>query len=275
MYGWDEHVNSGSKVRVNGLEVFYVDKGAGEPVVLLHGWASSSFSWRNNFKDLSKTFRTVAPDLPGFGNSERLKTGLHLAPLTDHLLEFLSAVGVEGFSLVGHSMGGVVSSYLASTRPTLVRKLVLINPSLFGTEVGRPPLITRIARVRPIGNVMTKLMVSRPFVRSALRRVYVRKELIDESVVEGYFQSVKRSGTTLLEAANLIGEFSQNVLSGIRCPVLFILGQLDTWVPYERNKALAESMGARVIIIPDAGHNAHEENPNVVNRIITEFLAEL
>ena len=86
MVSWSEHVASGKKAGVGGLEVFYVDRGAGDAVVLVHGWASSSFSWRRVIPHLSQRFRVIALDLPGFGLSQRLPGGLDLEPVRDCLL---------------------------------------------------------------------------------------------------------------------------------------------------------------------------------------------
>lgn len=74
MVGWPEHVKQGIKAVVDGVEVFYVENGVGEPVVLIHGWASSSYSWRRNIPALAEHFRVIALDLPGFGLSQSFQT---------------------------------------------------------------------------------------------------------------------------------------------------------------------------------------------------------
>ncbi|MEM0383559.1 MAG: alpha/beta hydrolase [Candidatus Caldarchaeum sp.] len=271
---WSEHVAAGSKVLVDGVETFYVERGGGRAVLLIHGWASSSFSWRNSLPTLSKSYRTIAVDLPGFGMSQRLPTGLHLELLASHLTSFLDRIRVEKVSLIGHSMGGVVSAYFAASRPSRVEKLVLVNPSLFGSEAGRRPLLMEVGRRRPFGGFLTRLFVSRFVIRRVLRSVYVRKELVDDALVEGYYQSVKRAGTVLLEAVNIMREFSLDVVSRISCPILFVLGRHDTIVPFEKSKQLAEQVGARMYVDPDSGHSVHEENPAAFNNVILEFLED-
>ncbi|MEM4329530.1 MAG: alpha/beta hydrolase [Candidatus Caldarchaeum sp.] len=271
---WSEHVAAGSKVYVDGVETFYVERGGGRAVLLVHGWASSSFSWRNSLPTLSKRYRTIAVDLPGFGMSQRLPTGLHLENLALHLTRFLDIIGVEKFSLIGHSMGGVVSTYVAASWPSRVEKLVLVNPSLFGSEAGRRPIMMEVARKRPFGGLLTRLFVSRFIIRRVLRNVYVKKELVDDYLVEGYYQSVKRAGTVLLEAVNIMREFSLDVVSRITCPTLFVLGEHDTIVPFEKCRQLAEQIGARIYVDPGSGHSVHEENPAAVNNVILEFLKD-
>ena len=272
MVSWAEHVASGKRADVRGLEVFYVDRGAGDAVVLVHGWASSSFSWRRNLPHLSRRFRVIALDLPGFGLSQRLPGGLDLEPVRDVLLGLLDRIGVEVFNLVGHSMGGAISAYVAAKAPERVRRLVLVNPSLFGAEGGRRPLAIKLARRRPIGDLMVRFMVRRSVVRSVLERVYVRREALDEETVDGYYESVRNSGKTLIEAFRIIQGFNPALLRSVRCPVLFVLGRHDVLVPYELSLGLAREIGAEVFVDETSGHNVHEENPEEISRVIAEFL---
>lgn len=272
MVSWEEHVASGRRAVVNGIEAFYVDRGEGEAVVLVHGWASSSFSWRRNVPALSGRFRVIAPDLPGFGLSQRLPGGLDLEGVRGFLLDLLGRIGVERFSLVGHSMGGAISAYVAATSPDRVRRLVLINPSLFGAEGGRRPLTVELARRRPVGDLMVRFMVRKSVVRRVLQQVYVRREVLDEETVKGYYESVRNSGPTLIEAFRLIRSFSADLLRSLRCPILFVLGRHDNFVPFERNVELARAIGAELYVDDSSGHNVHEENPEEVNRVIAGFL---
>ncbi len=270
---WGEHVASGSRILVNGVETFYVDRGSGKVVVLIHGWASSSFSWRYNIHQLSNSLRVIAPDLPGFGLSKPLSAGLHLDSVVKHIARFLEILDVGKFSLVGHSMGGIVAAYLATRSVDNVEKLVLINPSFFVTEDGRMSFIMKIARRRPWGGILSRFLISKFFIRYALKRVYVKKHVVDDMLVEGYYESVKNADASLLDAVNISREFSLDVLSGIKCPVLFILGKLDTLVSCAKNNELAERIGARVFVDEGSGHNVHEESPEEVNRVIIDFLS--
>jgi pimeloyl-ACP methyl ester carboxylesterase len=270
---WAEHVASGKRTEVNGLEIFYIDRGSGDVVVLVHGWASSSFSWRRNVPHLSQRFRVIAPDLPGFGLYQRLPGGLELEHLRKVLLGLLDRIGVREFNVVGHSMGGAISAYIAATTPERVRKLVLVNPSLFGGERGRRPLAMELARRRPIGDLLVRFMVRKSVVRSVLEKVYVRKEALDDETVDGYYESVRSSGKTLIEAYRIIEGFDQGLLRRLRCPVLFVLGRHDVLVPPERTLELAREIGAEVFLDETSGHNTHEENPEEVSRVIAEFLS--
>jgi len=75
-------------------------------VLLIHGWAASSFTWRKVYGPLSDRFHVVAVDLPGFGNSQPLPAGLSLDRVGTHLMALMDALALERFAVVGHSMGG-------------------------------------------------------------------------------------------------------------------------------------------------------------------------
>lgn len=256
---------------VEGVEVFYLDRGAGEALLLVHGWASCSYTWRYNMPALAHHFRVLAPDLPGFGLSQKLPSKFGLEPVSRHLLRFLDLVGVQKFSLVGMSMGGAISSYIAATNSERVRKLVLVNPAIFGLGLRRRVMAELLSR-SPLYEMFGRILTSRWAVRAALRKVYVKSSVVDENLLDAYYRSIKRSGRTLLEALQIMKEFDPGCLLEVKCPVLFVLGGRDRLIPYEKNIEVAKSIGAKVFVDPDSGHVVHEENPRAVNDVIVEFL---
>ncbi|MDW8041756.1 MAG: alpha/beta hydrolase [Nitrososphaerota archaeon] len=270
---WREHVAHGKHVDVNGIRTFCVDIGRGSPVLLIHGWGSSSFTWRKNYSSLAEGFRVIAVDLPGFGLSERLREGCRLPWVTEHLLKLAEVLGLGSLSVVGLSMGGVIASHLAATHPERVRELVLVNPSLRLRQIGRRPPSGRLIRSGPVAALLAAVLVNRYFVRRALRNAVWFKEVVDEEMVTGYYMSVKESGRTLLEAFDIIAGFDLKTLETLKVPTLFILGERDRLVPAEANAELAGRMGSAVRTIPDAGHLVHEERPEMFNSVLKEYLS--
>lgn len=272
MVSWSEHVSTGSRVSVDGVDVFYVERGVGSAVVFLHGWAASSFSWRLNIPTVAKHFRAMAVDLPGFGLSMKPSEGLNLSTVTEILLKFLKGLGVERFSLVGHSMGGAVAAHVAAAYPEKVEKLILVNPSLFGADSGRRPLAMELARNRLLSGLMTRLLVRKYFIKRVLQDIYVDKSVLSDEVVEGYYESVRRAGPVLVEAVKIWGEFDSYSVYAIKCPKLFVLGEKDNIVPFRKNLELAEKIGAEIHVEPMAGHSVHEEKAEIFNEVILRFL---
>ncbi|MCS7095354.1 MAG: alpha/beta hydrolase [Thaumarchaeota archaeon] len=270
---WREHVAHGKHVDVNGIRTFCVDIGRGSAVLLIHGWGSSSFTWRKNYSSLAEGFRVIAVDLPGFGLSERLKEGLRLSSVTEHLLKLAEVLGLGSLSVVGLSMGGVIASHLAATHPEWVRELVLVNPSLRLRQTGRGPPSSRLIRSGPVAALLAAVLVNRYFVRRVLRNAVWVKDVVDEEMVTGYYMSVKESGRTLLEAFDIIASFDLKTFETLKVPTLFILGERDRLVPTEANAELAGRMGSDVSTIPDAGHLVHEERPEMFNSVLKEYLS--
>ncbi|MEN2975498.1 MAG: alpha/beta hydrolase [Candidatus Caldarchaeales archaeon] len=265
---WQAHINLGSILDVNGVKTFHLSLGDNHPLLLIHGWGSSSYSWRRNYPDLSKTFKIVALDLPGFGNSAPLPSGINLDSVSSHIFNLLDQLDLRQTYLVGHSMGGVISAYLAGKRPERISKLVLESPSF----LGRRPFFTDLVKNKVIAKILIRFLISKSFVRRGLRSSYGNPDLITEETIEGYYQSVVKSGYTLLEASDILKEFDIGILERITCPILFVLGEKDKWIPIEETMRIADRMNAQIAVIPGAGHIPHEERPQEFNRIIVEFL---
>jgi pimeloyl-ACP methyl ester carboxylesterase len=114
----------------------YLDLGAGDPVVLLHGvgFAQGAHDWFLNVEALAEHFRVLAPDFVGWGVGDRLKQGYSFARLVDFVREFQDGVGIGSCHVVGHSMGGWIASLLAYESPQRVDRLVLVGSGGVGQQ---------------------------------------------------------------------------------------------------------------------------------------------
>ncbi|MBI4864590.1 MAG: alpha/beta fold hydrolase, partial [Candidatus Riflebacteria bacterium] len=120
-------------VSVNGCQIYYQDVGRGDPVVLVHGWPVSSLYWNNVIPDLARRRRVLALDLKGFGRSDRPNCKAYrIADLADDLAGFLDELGIASADLVGHSLGGMTSLFLALSHPRKVRRLVAVAAPVHG-----------------------------------------------------------------------------------------------------------------------------------------------
>ena len=121
-------------VIAGGVKTHFIARGkGGPPVVLVHGFGSSTFSWSANIDALAKSHRVYALDLKGFGLTAKPKDGVyHLKEYTRHLIAFLDEMKLETVVLVGHSMGGGVVTRLALLNPERVSALVLIDTAPAG-----------------------------------------------------------------------------------------------------------------------------------------------
>src|SRR5690349_19582326 len=114
-------------VSIDGLRIRYLAGGTGAPLLLVHGIAGFSFSWRKNFGDLITHFRVLAPDLPGVGYSERSdKVDASIPGMARMLFRFLDAVQINSAHIVGSSHGGAVVMEMAAEQPQRLRSMVLV-----------------------------------------------------------------------------------------------------------------------------------------------------
>jgi len=114
-------------VSVNGKKVSYLDVGSGYPIVFLHGWGNSKVVYTDLISILSKKYRCVSIDLPGFGNSEIVEN-ITLLKISSIIGKVVDEIGIKKFNLVGHSLGGGIALVFASKHLNLINKLILISP---------------------------------------------------------------------------------------------------------------------------------------------------
>jgi len=118
------------------VQLHYVTMGEGEPVVLLHGWPQSWYAWRHVMPELAKTYRVIAPDLRGLGDSSRPLDGYDKKTIAHDVWRLLDDhLGLDEFCLVGHDWGGPVAYALAAAHPLSVRKLAVLDVTIPGDGV--------------------------------------------------------------------------------------------------------------------------------------------
>jgi haloacetate dehalogenase len=101
--------------RANGIRQFYLEAGAGPPVVLLHGFPETSFAWRFQIPALAPHYRVLAPDLRGYGETDKPSKGYDKRTMANDIVELLKTLGVGRVTLIGHDRGARPAS-LRTTR---------------------------------------------------------------------------------------------------------------------------------------------------------------
>jgi pimeloyl-ACP methyl ester carboxylesterase len=273
---WNDWISLGKYVNVKGIKTFYVEKGKGKTLLLLHGWGASSFSWRNNLLPLSEHFHVIALDLKGFGLTEKSKGKYDLSEFTEHVKAFIDELGLEKICLVGNSMGGGIAINLAYIFEEIIDRIILIDATAISDDDSLP-LSFKIVMIKPIGELLSFFMINRKTVINTLNQVYHDKSKINSEVIEGYYKPLKLQGSrrVLLSSLRNVSKFKvlKNYLEKINKKCLIIWGEKDPWLPvkyaYEINKKIRDS---KLIIIPEAGHVPHEEKPEIVNEAIVNFM---
>lgn len=272
---------------VNNITIHYKIAGEGEPCfILLHGFGSSTFSWREVIVPLSRFGTVLAFDRPGFGLTERPIPGewQGLSPYSPEYqveltIGMMDKLGIEKAILVGNSAGGAIALMTAIKYPKCIEALVLVDPAIY-TGGGAPRIL------RPVLNTpqMRRLgpLIARQFAKSGeelARSAWHDPTKITPEIWEGYLKPlrVKDWDVGLWEIVRASHPLElEKYLKEIQVPVLIITGDNDRIVPTEHSIRLASEIpGARLFIVPNCGHVPHEECPEIFLRAIEEFIRSL
>lgn len=234
----------GKSIRALDLDTNYHDAGTGAPVVLLHGsgpGVSAWTNWKRVMPALSHDFRVIAPDMAGFGYTERnADLQLDIKFWVKHLIAFLDALGLEKVSLVGNSFGGSLSLAAAARHPERFERLVLM-----GTPCGKFTMTPGLRAgwdYTPDRDVMRKTMSHFPYDLS-----YITDELVEDRYQASLISGAQEGLRKLLVRPNDEGEtplsgMPESAVAGIEHPTLVLHGREDKVIPVEMGLRLGNSM---------------------------------
>jgi len=276
--------------KVDGLRIFYREAGPPEaPVLLLlHGFPSSSRMWEKLMSGLGDRYRLIAPDYPGFGNSEAPEpasfdyTFDHVAKIVD---DFTSAVGVSRYALVMQDYGAPVGIRLALSHPERVTALIFQNSAAYDAALG-PLWDARKAYWKDPQRYLPKIKENLLSLAAARQRHVGRSphlELYDPDNWTDEFSFLSRPGQSDIQST-LFYDYRNNVaaypdwqrwLRGTQPPLLVIWGRYDTSFEVEGATAFKKDVPQAEIHLLDAGHFPMDEQPRAVITITREFLEHL
>jgi pimeloyl-ACP methyl ester carboxylesterase len=271
-------------VRALDVETFYLEAGEGPPVVLLHGLGATCASMLPTLADLSRDHRVLAPDLPGFGDSEKAVRVYDPSYFARWLESFLVATGTPRAVLIGNSMGGRVAIEVGLTTPDRVDRLVLFSPSLaFRRFREATPLVRLVAAEL----AAMPMVIPRPLVMAALRMMFARPERLRDAWYEAAADEFARVFATARGRMALFSAMRQIYLEeahgetgfwerlrSLSRPALFLWGDGDQLVPWRFARHVTAALpGAHSIVLPDCGHVPQFEHPALTHRLVREFLA--
>ena len=266
----------GQFMRIGSLKIRYFDSGTGNPLVFIHGFGASIYSWRKNLDALSKHNRVCAPDLPGFGYSDKpLDADYSIDAYADFIIQFMDKLQVKEPVLVGHSLGGGIALLTSLKYPSRVKALILLDAEAYPIT---PPLMLTVAKLPVIRSVIHRA-IGKWVVRISLKRSYFNQTLITDDLVDEYYrpfltENGKVVPIKVLQAMDFekLQELPRRY-RGIRKRTLIIWGEEDRisriHLAYKLKKDLPY---AKLKIIPASGHLVQEEKPEFVNRLILNFV---
>ena len=261
-------------VRVGRLDVRYVRRGQGPALVLIHGLASSMYTWSELIGPLSEDFDVIALDLPGFGASSQ-PPDLVFSDYDQAIAGLLSALGVSRAHFAGNSLGGAISLLMAAHHPDQVDRLVILDSAGFNLAQGDRPLLAKLLASRAAGNLSSHLPVKRLLARFFLKHLMVDDSRITEERIDEYVAPLMRPGALDSVRSLMLsrgGENFEGSLTSIHAPTLVLWGRFDPWLPESHaDRFVAAIKGARKVTL-ETGHLPQEEKPAEVARLIRDFL---
>ena len=266
--------------QIKGHTIFYILKGEGEPLLLVHGYGAGFWVWEKQIDILSHSYRVYALDLLGHGFSDRPKIDYTPETYIHFLRDFMDGVGIERATLIGNSMGGGIAWVMAALFPERVKRLILINcvpPDVL--EQVRNESFRMLAAVKDIPLLSYLVIASRNknSIKAILKECVSDIRLITPEIVIRQYQLSRIKGTTWVLYSTLqngkdtskMGDY----FSRIHHPTLLIWGEKDLIFPLYVGENLRQAIkGSKLFVIEKSGHIPMWETPEVVNQAILNFL---
>ncbi|MDQ4016763.1 MAG: alpha/beta hydrolase [Thermoproteota archaeon] len=255
---------------VNGYMIRYLEDGPpdGKILILLHGLGASAERWSRVISTLSRDYRVIAPDIIGFGYSDKPAVEYTMDFFIDFFRSFLDNLGISKASIIGSSLGGHIATEFAIKFNHMVEKLVLVSPA--GMMRKSSPTLDRY--------IMAALYPEYQRVYDAFREMVYDPNAINQEALMDFVNRMSLPNakhafmSTLLSiryAPDLHGR-----LSNITAPTLLVWGDDDTTIPLAEysNQYNEASTIEGLVVIKNCRHIPHVEKPATFNRIVLSLL---
>jgi epoxide hydrolase 4 len=275
------------EIITNGIRMHYVMQGTGPLVLLLHGFPEFWYSWRYQIPHLARQgYRVVAPDLRGYNETEKPKSGYAIPTLLLDIAGLIRGLGEETAVVVGHDWGGVLAWQFAIDYPHMTRQLIVMNaphPGAMLRELRNPAQLRKswyiFAFQLPWLPEYLLLRNHASAIGRLLREAAFQKAAFPTAETTKYQQAMSRPGA-MKAALNYYRQFfrrgpgvyrSRSLL--VSMPTLLIWGEQDVALSLALTTGLEEWIpDLDIKRIPDSGHWVQQEKAEMVNQYLLEFL---
>ena len=268
---------------LHGERVADREAGAGEALLLIHGMAGSSATWRAVLPQLSKKYRVVAPDLFGHGESAKLRGDYSLGAFAAWLRDLLDELGITRATVVGQSLGGGVAMQFTYQHRDYCERLVLISSGGLGPDLSwilrmlsapGVELVLPVVAPRPVLNVGNRLgswLTSAGIHSPHAGEIWnAYSSLSDGQTRQAFLRTLRSVVDYRGQAVSAINKL--HLSSGL--PILLIWGDQDRIIPVAHGYATHAAVpGSRLEVLPGVGHFPHVESPTAVVDILDDFIA--
>lgn len=269
-------------LELHGERVAYQDAGDGETLLLIHGMAGSSATWRDVIPALAKNYRVIAPDLLGHGESDKPRGDYSLGAFAASLRDLLDALDIPRATIIGQSLGGGIAMQFAYQHRDRCERVVLIGSGGLG-----PDLSWTLRLLSAPGAELILPVIAPPQVLSAGNKI---KSLLSSAGVQSPRGAELWSAYSSLSDRDTRNAFLRTLRSVVdhrgqavsalsklhltaQMPVMFVWGDKDKIIPVAHGYAAHEALpGSRLEIMPGLGHFPHVEAPAAVVELLEDFI---
>lgn len=250
-------------------KVNFSDTGKGRTIVLLHGFLGSHKIWENTISNLSKSYRVIAIDLPGHGNTECFGYIHSMELMAKSVKAVMDSLRLKKYVIIGHSMGGYIGLAFAELFPENLKGLCLFHSSAYSDTDDKKRDRTRsIKVVKANHKIYTTEVIKNLFATQNAK--YLKKEI-------AFAQKIASTVSKQSIIASLEGmkdRPNRDIILGLASyPVMMIIGELDNVLPYQQLLEQSELIKQKhVLYLEYDGHMGFLENPNMCNKQIRKFL---
>ena len=262
------------KIQANEIELFYEESGAGEPLLLIAGFACDHTNWSKLTPLLASTNRLIAFDNRGVGQSSSPDAPYDIRQMADDTIALLNAIGLDSVHVAGHSMGGQIAIELALSSPTRVKSLILLSSCAKMDERGRT-VIELWGDFPKLLDPVTGIRLSLPWIYTT--RFYAKPGAIDEVIQEILANPFPPTVSGIYQQSRAITSYDASArLREIKCPTLVVVGDEDILGGLSQSMDLAQRIpGAQLVVLKQAAHGLLTECAQATAASMMNFLSNL
>ncbi|HLO88306.1 MAG TPA: alpha/beta hydrolase [Nostocaceae cyanobacterium] len=272
-------------IDTNGIQLHYVTQGDGRLMLMLHGFPEFWYSWRYQIPEFATDFKVVALDLRGYNESDKPKaqSAYVMSEFIQDVEGVIKGLGYDTCILVGHDWGGAIAWNFAYAHPDMVEKLIILNlphPAKFAQGLQTPQQLLRSYYILlfqlPLLPELLLQAADYSLIANAIKGTASNKSAFSSADLDAYKEAAAKSGA-LTAMLNYYRNFSQQSINTdwpvLEVPTLMIWGEQDTALGKELTYGTQEYVrDFQLKYIPNSGHWVQQEQPELVNQYIRDFI---